>query len=102
MGGYPSDYYIMPDHQIKLSSDRKKVYFMQPLPLVKKSDLDVEVHKNGVCLDFNPERKNPVHKCITLLYEIDPSTAKATFKDGVLNITADFAEAHMGTKVKIE
>jgi len=75
---------------------------MQPLPLVKKSDLSVEIHKNGFCLDFNPERKNPVHKCITLMYEMDPNTTTASFEDGVLTITADFVEAHKGTILKIE
>jgi HSP20 family molecular chaperone IbpA len=102
MGGYPSDYYIMPEHQIRLSDDRKKVWFKQPLPLVKKSDLKLEVHKTGICLDFNPEKKNPVHKCINLMYQVNPDSAKANFKDGLLTVTAELVEAHMGKSVNIE
>jgi HSP20 family molecular chaperone IbpA len=102
MGGYPSDYYVMPDHKIRLSEDRKEVWISQPLPMVKKNDLNIEVHKKGFCLDFNPEKKNPVHKCFNLAYEVDPDSASAEFKDGVLMIKANLSKVHEGKQVNID
>lgn len=102
MGGYPSDYYVMPDHKIRLSEDRKEVWIMQPLPLVHKNDLNVEVHEKGFCLDFNPEKKSPVHKCIHLAYQVDPDSASADFSNGVLTVKAKLVETHTGRKVEIK
>ena len=101
MGGYPAGYYVMPDHVVRLSSDRKKISIMQPLPGAKKSDINVEVTSSGFCLDFQPEGKDPVHRCYIVGYEIDPATAESTWKDGMLVITAALAEKRMGKKVAV-
>jgi len=101
MGGYPSDYYVMPDHQMRLSDDRTKIWIKQPLPGVRKSDLNVHLHEKGFCLDFNPEKKNPMHKCFTLAYKVNPDTAEAEFKDGVLTVTVGI-ERHGGKKIEIK
>ena len=101
MGGYPAGYYIMPDHVVRLSTDRKKISIMQPLPGAKKGDINVEVNENGFCLDFTPEGKDPVHRCYVVGYDIDPATAESALKDGVLTIKASLAEKHMGKKVAV-
>lgn len=101
MGGYPADYYVMPDHMIRLSDDRKQLWIMQPLPGVNKKDLNVEIHDKGFCLDFKPEKKQAVHKCWHLAYEVDPDTAKAEYKNGLLTIMADLKSEHMGKSIEI-
>jgi len=101
MGGYPADYYVMPDHKIMLSDDRTEVWVIQPLPLVKKNDLNLEIHDKGFCLDFNPEKRSPVHKCIHLAYTLDTDSAEATFEEGVLRIKAKLKEDHAGKTINI-
>lgn len=102
MGGYPVNRYVMPTHQVMLSDDRKLVYVMQPLPGVSKDDLRVEIHNKGMCLDFAPQKKNPVHKCFPLTYTIDADTAKAEFKDGVLTVSAKLKDTGGGKELSID
>lgn len=101
MGGYPADYYVMQDHKMMLSDDRQEIWIMQPLPLVNKKDLNLEIHDKGFCLDFKPEKRSPVHKCIHLAYKIDPDSATATLEDGVLKIKAKLMESHTGKTIEI-
>mgnify|MGYP000714894715 CR=1 FL=1 len=102
MGGYPSDYYVMPEHKVILSEDRKQVWIIQPLPLVNKNDLNVEVHQRGFCVDFNPMKKKPVHKCIPFSYEVDINSATAKFEEGVLTIMANIVKSREGKQVSLD
>lgn len=103
MAGYPADHYVTPEPQSRLSDDRSKLIIKQELPGVRKDDVDVDVHENGWCLEFTPSRgKQPVHRCRTLRYEVDPSGAVAEWKDGVLFLAIPISEHMTGTKVKVK
>ncbi len=101
--GYPATYYIMPEHHIRLSGDRTELLFEQHLPGVLKDDLNVEVMEESVCMDFKPEGKNPVSRCFSLPYLVDPSTAEGSFKDGVLMLRVKLQEVLMsGKRIDLE
>lgn len=93
---YPSQYYVIPEHHMRLSDDRTELVFEQHLPGVRKSDLKVEVLEQSVCLDFKAEGKQPMSRCYSLPYHVEPSTAAGDFKDGRLEVRVRLRDA-LGT-----
>jgi len=85
---YPSQYYVIPEHHIRLSDDRTELLFEQHLPDVRKNDLKVEVLVESICLDFRPEGKERVSRCYSLPYQVVPSEASGDFTDGRLFVRA--------------
>lgn len=89
---YPANYYVIPEHHIRLTDDRTELVFEQHLPGVSKDDINVEVLEESVCLDFKAQGKDPVARCYSLPYLVDPSSATGEFKDNRLEIRARLQE----------
>jgi HSP20 family molecular chaperone IbpA len=101
--GYPSTYYVMPEHHIRLSDDKSEIVFDQHLPGVRKDDLNVEVLEGSICMEFQPEGKDVVSRCYSLPYAVDPSTAAGEFRDGVLHLRVKLRESLVpGKRISFE
>lgn len=90
---YPQTYYVIPEHHMYLSDDRTELVFDQHLPNVRKEDLNIEVLEKSICLDFKAEGKEPVARCFSLPYDVDPSTASGDFDNKVLIVRAKLRTA---------
>jgi len=73
---YPPNYYIIPEHHIRLSDDRTELMFEQHLPGVRREELNVEVLEKSICLNFQPVGKDPISRCYSLPYRVVPTTAE--------------------------
>jgi len=83
---YPPNYYIIPEHHIRLSDDRTELMFEQHLPGVRREELNVEVLEKSICLNFQPVGKDPISRCYSLPYRVVPTTAEGAFREGRLEI----------------
>jgi HSP20 family protein len=81
--------------------DREKYTIELELPGSSGEDIDLEMTKSTFCLK-SPRNDVEYFGCWVLAHEIDPNKAKATFKNGLLTVTAPLAKPFKGTKVKIE
>lgn len=73
------------------------------IPGVDKRDIDLNVKENFLTIDVDtPERK--YHKEIPLPCEVKPESAKATYKNGVLDITLTkrVVKETKGKRIEIE
>jgi HSP20 family molecular chaperone IbpA len=99
---YPATYYVIPEHHMLLSDDKTELVFDQHLPTVRKEDQNIEVLEKSICLDFRIKGKEPVARCFSLPYDVDPSTAEADFTNNVLTIRAKLRAApYPGKKIAL-
>lgn len=103
--------------EVDISETDKEVRVSAELPGVDEKDLDVSVTDDSVCIkgekkeekdEKNGERRyversyGSFERRLALPSEVDPNKAKATFKKGVLTITAPkSANAQKSKKVSI-
>ncbi|MFQ5838019.1 MAG: archaeal heat shock protein Hsp20 [Thermoplasmata archaeon] len=71
------------------------------LPGVEKEDIDLQATPDRLTIRVdNPERR--YYKEMNLPAPVDPDSVKATFKNGVLDITLKKAKGDVGKRVSIE
>lgn len=94
----PESVEVLPDYQAEVADTREplietndlgdKIQIIAELPGIDKKDIKLKVTANIVEIDVNtPEMKT--HKQLDLPTNIDPKTAKSTYKNGVLDITLE-------------
>ncbi|MEM2174910.1 MAG: archaeal heat shock protein Hsp20 [Candidatus Micrarchaeia archaeon] len=103
------------EEKVKLSEERepfvdvieekKNLKIIAELPGVEKEDIDLTTTENGIEIKVDtPERK--YYKKLKLPCEIKPETAKANYKNGVLEIVVERKEEkkeeRKGFKVKVD
>lgn len=81
--------------------DEEKYLIEIELPGVSKEKIHLEMTERGFCLKA-PRDDIEYFGCWTLAHDIKPAEAKATFKNGLLTITAPLARPMKGQKVPIE
>lgn len=69
------------DHEVAITAE---------LPGVEKKDINLHVAESRVTLRVDAPRK--YHKVIELPAKVKPGTAKATYKNGILDVTIERAE----------
>lgn len=71
------------------------------LPGVERDEIELQSSPNRVTIEVNnPERR--YYKDVDLPKLIDPDSVKATFKNGVLDITVKKGPGEVGKKVRID
>jgi len=81
------------------SKDSVKVY--AELPGVEKGDIALSVTELGLTISVPSDRRR-YYKEVDLPSKVDPDTAKATYKNGVLEVCLDKAMKVRGKQLKVE
>ena len=81
--------------------DREKYTIEVELAGVDKKNIDFEITETSFCLKA-PRNDMEYFGCWVLAHEVHPNKAKATFKNGLLTVTAPLAKPMKGVKVSIE
>ena len=81
--------------------DREKYTIEVELAGVNKKNIDFEISETSFCLKA-PRNDVEYVGCWVLAHDVDPNKAKATFKNGLLTVTAPLAKPFKGVKVSIE
>ena len=81
--------------------DREKYTIEVELAGVDKKNIDFEITETSFCLKA-PRNDVEYFGCWVLAHEVHPNKAKATFKNGLLTVTAPLAKPMKGVKVSIE
>ena len=88
---------------VDVSDDEKNVYVTAELPGVEKEQINLQVDENTIIIKTDvPERK--YYKVIELPERVKPETAKASYHNGILDVTIDKEQPKKkgGTRVKID
>jgi HSP20 family protein len=113
----PEDYDFAHSPQMDFREDESKYMIKADLPGIKKEDLNITV--TGSTLVFKGERKQESEKdekgwhhterwygsferVLELPSEVDASKVKASFKDGVLEITLPKAESAKPKQIEVD
>lgn len=86
-----------------ITESEGEVYVTAEIPGVEKKDIDIRLTEDTLTIDVkNPKRR--YYKSITLPCAVDPDSAKATYKNGILDITIKkkAVEERKGKRIKIE
>ncbi len=81
--------------------DREKYTIEAELAGVGKKNIDFEMTETSFCLKA-PRNDMEYFGCWVLAHAVNPDKAKATFKNGLLKVTAPLAKPFKGVKVSIE
>jgi len=81
--------------------DREKYTIEVELAGVDKKNIDFEISETSFCLKA-PRNDMEYFGCWVLAHDVHPNKAKATFKNGLLTVTAPLAKPMKGVKVSIE
>ena len=81
--------------------DREKYTIEVELAGADKKNIDFEMSETSFCLKA-PRNDVEYFGCWVLAHAVDPNKAKATFKNGLLAVTAPLAKPMKGVKVPIE
>ena len=81
--------------------DREKYTIEVELAGVDKKNIDFEMSETSFCLKA-PRNDVEYVGCWVLAHDVDPKKAKATFKNGMLTVTAPLAKPFKGVKLSIE
>ena len=81
--------------------DREKYTIEVELAGVDRKNIDFEMSETSFCLKA-PRNDVEYFGCWVLAHDVDPNKAKATFKNGLLTVTAPLAKPLKGVKVSIE
>ncbi len=79
----------------------KEVSVTIQLPDLKKEDIDLRVIDKNLELTVNTPKKR-YHKKIPLSSEVKPNTTKATYKNGILDVTIEKKKKKRGYKANID
>jgi HSP20 family protein len=71
------------------------------IPGVEKRDIDLDVHEKSLRISVDSEERK-YHKELELPTNVHPDSAKATYKNGVLDIVLSKVKTRKGKKVNIE
>ncbi|MCG1666798.1 MAG: archaeal heat shock protein Hsp20 [Thermoplasmata archaeon] len=88
---------------VDVSDDEKNVYVTAELPGVEKEQINLQVDENTIIIKTDvPERK--YYKVIELPERVKPETAKASYHNGILDVTIEKEQPKKkgGTRVKID
>ncbi|MDP8011988.1 MAG: archaeal heat shock protein Hsp20 [Thermoplasmata archaeon] len=88
---------------VDVSDDDKNVYVTAELPGVEKNQIDLQVDDQSVTIKTDvPDRK--YFKVVQLPEKVKPETARASYNNGILDITIEKEQPKKkgGTKVKID
>ena len=88
---------------VDVSDDEKNVYVTAELPGVEKEQINLQVDENTIIIKTDvPERK--YYKVIELPERVKPETAKASYQNGILDVTIEKEQPKKkgGTRVKID
>lgn len=83
-----------------VSHDREKYKIEIELAGVDKKNIDFEMSETSFCVKA-PRNDMEYFGCWVLAHDVDPNKAKATFKNGLLTVTAPLAKPMKGVKVTI-
>ena len=71
------------------------------MPGVEKDDIDLRVTPNRLVIQVGREDR-PYYKDVDLPAAVDPDSVKATYRNGILDVTLQKAETESGKRVSIE
>ena len=94
-----------PKHEGTMSyEDRKKdIVFTIDMPGVSKKDIDIHIEEHSIKVSAENGEKRKYNYSRKFKPAVDPETAKATFTNGVLDITVEKIESKpTGRKVAIK
>ena len=82
---------------------KDEVYITLEIPGVEKKDIDLQIREDELSVGVEHPQRN-YHKDIQFPYRIEPDSVKATYKNGVLDITLkkSSSKERQGRKVEIE
>lgn len=80
--------------------DREKYTIEIELAGVDKKSIDLEMSETSFCVKA-PRNDMEYFGCWVLAHDVDPKKAEATFKNGLLTVTAPLAKPMKGVKVTI-
>jgi HSP20 family protein len=84
--------------------DAKTIAVTVEMPGIEKKDIDLRVTETEVEMNVDTERRK-YHKLIKLPKPVKPSTTKATYKNGVLDLTVEKiaqSEPKKGVRVNVD
>lgn len=82
--------------------EEDKVKVIAEVPGVEKEDINLECSENSLVISVDTETRK-YYKEVELPAEVDPQSAKASYKNGVLEVTLNKKRAKpKGQKIKIE
>lgn len=84
-----------------VNHDREKYTIEVELAGVDKKNVNFEMTKTTFCLRA-PRNDTEHFGCWVLAHAVNSNKAKATFKNGLLTVTAPLAESFKGVKLSIE
>ena len=86
-----------------ICESKDEVYITLEIPGVEKKDVDLQITDDELSVSVTHPQRN-YHKDIQFPYGIDPGSVKATYKNGVLDITPKkvASQEKQGRKVEIE
>ena len=81
----------------------KTVKLIAEMPGVEKSNINVVIEKNVVSIDAEQDKKK-YHSKVPLQIKVDESSVKASYKNGILEVTLKILEEEkpVGKKVEVE
>lgn len=79
--------------------DSVKVY--AELPGVEKKDIGISVSDSGLAISVTSEKRR-YYKEVDLPSKVDPDTAKATYKNGVLEVCLEKTMKSRGRQLRVE
>jgi HSP20 family protein len=88
MGGHPNDAPLL---QVDIDRVNKKVRVIMELPGVTKESIRITGTETSVRVKANNDKWNVDHE-IPISAKVDPITAKASYNNGVLDITLELIE----------
>ncbi|HEX2066698.1 MAG TPA: archaeal heat shock protein Hsp20, partial [Candidatus Thermoplasmatota archaeon] len=100
-GGVPA---IVADEREPLTDvidEGKRIAITMELPGVAREDIDLNMTETDLEVSVDNERRK-YHRRIKLPARVDPSTTKATYTNGILDVTVQKANPPSGVKIPVQ
>jgi HSP20 family protein len=78
----------------------KRVAVTMEIPGVAREDIDLNMTEHELEISVDNDRRK-YHKTVKLPAKVDPSTTKATYTNGILDVTVQKAEGPSGVKIPV-
>ena len=85
---------------VDVMSEKDKYKIFAELPGVEKDQVKLDVAEDSVQIKTDDEKK--FYKMIYLDSSVDPDSAKASYKNGILTLELDKKEKRIGKEVKVD